>query len=218
MDYPLLKHPLQHQLKHFLMKGIILPMVMIATAVQNAVIQVKNDVDAALLLQQQQQNQYHVITIQAVGVEFDGKERRLNHRDHNRDRNRNLRILKDKTAMFTSDKDMVDGFVIAGHGYVKALTALLHEPLDSGDVTFGIQIIPKDGSSSTTTTTTWNGIHFDDTIAATSGHVVFDESTLGVTVSPGDVVKFIVTHNTDDKVEPKDNSVSLVAHIAQRFE
>ena len=118
--------------------------------------------------------------------------------------------------MYAQKKKGAAGFVAAGTGYIKAITALLDEPLDGGDVMFGIEIAPKDGSDSKYI----DGIHFDSTIDATSGHVTFDEFDTPETsssVSPGDVVKFTVTTSSDDKVRPNDNTVSLVAHIAQKF-
>ena len=125
----------------------------------------------------------------------------------------------DDTTSFSFGVDgAVAGFVVASTGYIKAITALLEEPLDSGDIKFGIEVQPWDGSESKTLHD--GGIHFDSTdgVDAVAGYVTFDEAESStLTVSPGDVVKFTVTHGTDDDVGPKDNTVSLVAHIAMKF-
>ena len=126
-------------------------------------------------------------------------------------RSRQLKGSKDndQTASAVSGS-----FVVAGTGYIHSLTVLLATPVTSGSIVFGIEVSPSDGSDSTIL----EGIQLSVADSyAVSGHVVFDQGqpeTI-LSVSPGDVVKFIVYG--DEDVAPTNNSVSLVAHLAQIF-
>ena len=177
---------------------------------------------------------YHIVTIQAMGQALDDLMTTTTIRRHTRNRqlkgnvkgnskpadvedNRHA-VRRSRQLKGSKDNDQTSAvsgsFVVAGTGYIHSLTVLLATPVTSGIIVFGIEVSPSDGSDSTIL----EGIQLSVADSyAVSGHVVFDQGQpeTSLSVSPGDVVKFIVYG--DEDVAPTDNSVSLVAHIAQTF-
>ena len=103
------------------------------------------------------------------------------------------------------------------------MTALLDKPINQGDITFGIKISQADGSDPIIHN---EGIHFESSTdnIYKSGYVTFESTDL--IVSPGDTIEFIAQVNGsgaaaggDDDIEfgPRNNNVSLMAHVAQSF-